>query len=70
MSPNKMIKSMNIFNKYREGALCGDFFAAEHDILYTLCTNETIPEDSADGKELDVLGWHVDSGTDLWSYFT
>lgn len=59
----KIIKGLQILSKYP-----GNYIAAEHDIIYSGPSDaqDVTPEDA---KELDELGWHVDSSSGAWARF-
>ncbi len=64
-------QALNIFAKYEEeGENASYIFDAEHDIIYSHLSTETVPDDSADGAILLEIGWHVDSEIDMWAYYT
>lgn len=59
----QIIKGLQILAKYPDNDI-----AAEHDIIYAgPVRSETIS--TKDAKELEELGWHIDSETDSWSKF-
>lgn len=63
--------ALDIFAKYEEeGENASYIFNAEHDIIYSTLSTETVSEDSADGAILLELGWHADAEIDMWAYYT
>lgn len=63
--------ALDIFAEYeKEGENASFIFEAEHDIIYSHLSTETVPEDSADGMILLKLGWHAATDTDTWAYYT
>lgn len=67
----EFILALEILSKYQDNGLATrSFIGAEHDIIYSHITSEQIPECSKNGMTLVDLGWHIDSNTTLWAYFT
>lgn len=65
------IEALNIAAKYAKAGLQEKYLLnAEHDVIYLSVSSETLTEESADGARLSELGWHCDSSTDSWAYFT
>jgi hypothetical protein len=63
------IEALNIFAKYFDKGMNKTFFCgAEHDELHFYMDTDTLPEDSADGRRLQELGFHC--GDNMWEYFT
>lgn len=63
-------QALDIFATYEEeGENASYIFEAEHGIIYSHLSAETVPEDSADGAILLELGWHTDTDIDMWAYY-
>ena len=62
------IASLEIFAKYTSKGMTESYFlGAEHDIIYCWIN---VPKNSEDGKRLTMLGWHHETESDSWGYFT
>lgn len=68
MNISELRQALDIFEKYLDKDE-DPIAAAEHDIIYSGCTDTQIPEESEDGKKLLELRWHVDSRSDTWARF-
>lgn len=70
MTVKEFIRGLAIMTPYfNKGEDTGCFCGAEHDIIYFYVDDEKIPEDSTEGKELDELGFHLDSDVGSWATF-
>lgn len=70
-SPEGWVEAFEIFAKYWSRGMKEKFFLeAEHDVIYSHIEADQLPQDSEDGHSLIELGWHLDSETGTWAYFT
>ena len=65
---NALFEMLSVIKKIK-GLTENAINAAEHDIIYfNLDTNDIHPE-SGVGKQLDKLGFHIDSDVKCWALF-
>ena len=66
-----MIIGLNILAKYMKDGLRQKWCCqAEHDIITFNVEEDKLAEDTADGRALIALGFHLSSDLECWAYFT
>ena len=75
-SVTAFIEALTILARYMDNHIESKHFsAAGHDVFYVNTESDEDGqarpgEDSDDGRRLVALGWHLDSESDGWAYFT